>query len=291
MTHQVVADFQCIVGEGPVWHSDHGKLYWTDILEGRLFWYESATGKSQPYYEGRIVGGFTVQDDDSLLLFMDKGTVAVCEDGQVVRTIVDTIPAEIEKRFNDVAADPEGRVFAGTMPFDNVEQRSGRLYRLDQDGSYAVVLEDVGVPNGMGFTSDGRSFYFIDSLDNVVWKFDYEQETGEIGNRRAFLEFDADVDGSADGMTLDSEGNLWIAMAMGWKVVQYGPDAELKRSIELPARFVSSVAFGSRDLSQLFVTTGRLPEDGDLGSAAGALISLEPGAVGLPEPRSRIGLV
>ena len=235
------------------------------------------------------MGGFTLQADNSLLLFMDKGTVAVWDDGQIVQTIVDTIPAEIEQRFNDVTADPEGRVFAGTMPFDNVEQRSGRLYRLDRDGSYTVVLEEVGVPNGMAFTFDRRFFFFIDSLDNVVWKFDYDQETGAISNRRAFIEFNSD-DGIADGMTLDGEGNLWIAMARGWKVVQYGPDARLKRSIELPASFVSSVAFGGQDLSQLFVTTGRLPEGEELGSAAGTLIALRPGPTGVPELRSRIGI-
>ena len=220
---------------------------------------------------------------------MDKGTVAVWEDGQIVRTIIDTIPAEIEQRFNDVTADPEGRVFAGTMPFDKVDQRSGRLYRLDRDGSYTVVLEEVGIPNGMAFTSDRRSFLFIDSLDNVVWKFDYDQKTGRISNRRAFIEFDSD-NGMADGMTIDAEGNLWIAMAMGWRVVQYGPDASLKRSIELPARFVSSVAFGGPDLSQLFVTTGRLPEGEELGPAAGALLALTPGPIGVPELRSRIGI-
>ena len=289
MTHQVVADFSCTVGEGPVWHPDHGRLYWTDILAGRLFWYEPGSGKSQLCYEGRTVGGFTLQADNSLLLFMDKGTVAVWDDGQIVQTIVDTIPAEIEQRFNDVTADPEGRVFAGTMPFDNVEQRSGRLYRLDRDGSYTVVLEEVGVPNGMAFTFDRRFFFFIDSLDNVVWKFDYDQETGAISNRRAFIEFNSD-EGNADGMTLDGEGNLWIAMAMGWRVVQYGPDARLKRSIELPARFVSSLAFGGQDLSQLFVTTGRLPEGEKLGSAAGTLIALRPGPTGVPELRSRIGI-
>ncbi len=216
-------------------------------------------------------------------------TVAVCEGGQIVHTIVDTIPAELERRFNDVTVDPEGRVFAGTMPFDNLDQRSGRLYRLDRDASYTVVLEDVGIPNSMAFTSDGRSFFFIDSLDNVVWKFDYDRETGRTQNRRAFIEFNSDG-GIADGMTLDSEDNLWIGMAMGWKVVQYGPDARLKRSIELPARFVTSVAFGGQDLSQLFVTTGTLVEKDERGSAAGALIALRPGATGVPELRSRIGL-
>ena len=287
MTHRIVADFKCTVGEGPIWHPDHKKLYWTDILEGKLFWYEPSTGQSQLYYEGRIVGVFTLQADSSLLLFMDKGTVAVCDNGQLTRTIVDSIPAEIEQRFNDLTADPEGRVYAGTMPFKNVEKRSGRLYRFNCDGSYSVVLEEVGIPNGMAFSLDRKFFFFIDSLDNIVWKFNYKQETGEISNRQAFLEFDQN-EGSADGMTIDSKGNLWIAMAMGWKVVQYGPDGKLKRSIRLPARFVSSLTFGGKDLSQLFVTTGRLPEGEELGSAAGTLISLNPGPIGLPEFRSKI---
>ena len=287
---QIAADLRCTVGEGPVWHPDVKRLYWTDILSSRIYWYEPASGKSRLCYEGRIVGGMTLQADDSLLLFMDRGTVAVWRDGRIVRTLLDHIPAETDRRFNDVIADPEGRVFAGAMPFKDLERKRGRLYRLERDGSYQVVLEGIGIPNGMAFTSDRRAFYFIDSLDNVVWKFDYDPGTGALGRRRAFLRFDAARDGHADGMTLDQEDNLWIAMAMGGRVLQFGPDGSRKRSIELPAKFTASVAFGGRDLSDLYVTTGNHPEDEDLGPAAGALMVLNPGAVGVPEFRSRIAI-
>jgi D-xylonolactonase len=237
-----------------------------------------------------MVGGMTLQADGSLLLFMDRGTVAVLREGRIGRMLPDHIPAEADRRFNDVIADPAGRVFAGAMPFKDLDRKRGRLYRLDRDGSYEVVLEGVGIPNGMAFTSDRRSFYFIDSLDNVVWKFDYDPGTGAIGRRRDFLRFDPEIDGHADGMTLDQEDNLWIAMAMGGRVLQFGPDGSRKRSIELPAKFTASVTFGGEDLSDLYVTTGNHPEDEDLGPAAGALLVLKPGAVGVPEFRSRIAI-
>lgn len=287
---QIAADHHCTVGEGPVWHPGEGRLYWTDILSSRIYWYEPATGESRLCYEGRMVGGMTLQTDGSLLFFMDRCTVAVWRDGRVAGTLLEDIPAEAEGRFNDVIADPEGRVFAGAMPFKDLERKRGRLYRLDRDGSYEVVLEGVGIPNGMAFTSDRRSFYFIDSLDNAVWKFDYDPRTGAIGRRRAFLRFDPERDGHADGMTLDQEDNLWIAMAMGGRVLQFGADGSRKRTIELPAKFTASVAFGGEDLSDLYVTTGTHPEEEDLGPAAGALIVLEPGSTGVPEFRSRIGI-
>ena len=286
MDYQVVADYECEVGEGPVWHSGENRLYWTDILTGRLFWYEPVTGGSSQCYDGRMVGGFTIQADGSLLLFMDKGTVAVWRDGEIVRTVIESIPAELEQRFNDVAADPEGRVFCGTIPLDDVERRSGRLYQLDPDGSYRVLLEGLGISNGIGFSPDREFFYYVDSLDDIVWRFAYDQITGEISDRQTFLELSAES-GSPDGLTVDRDGDLWIAVAMGWAVAQYSPQAELVQCVELPAKFVSSVAFGGVDLTQLFVTTG-LTDTGDSGEAAGTLMVMEPGVVGLPEYRSRI---
>ena len=287
---QIAADLRCTVGEGPVWHPGEGRLYWTDILSSRIYWHEPASGESRLCYEGRMVGGMTLQADGSLLLFMDRGTVAVWRDGGIAETLLDHIPAEADRRFNDVIADPEGRVFAGAMPFKDLERKRGRLYRLDRDGSYEVVLDGIGIPNGMAFTSDRRSFYFIDSLDNVVWKFDYDPRTGAIGRKQAFLRFDPEHDGHADGMTLDSGDNLWIAMAMGGRVLQFGADGSRTRTIELPAKFTASVAFGGDDLSDLYVTTGTHPQDEDLGPAAGALIVLRPGSTGVPEFRSRIGI-
>jgi len=262
-------------------------LYWTDILMGRLFWYNPLTSESRQCYDGRMVGGFTVQSDGSLLLFMDKGAVVVWRDGQIIRTVIDSIPTEFDQRFNDVAADPVGRVLCGTIPLSNVERRSGKLYQLDLDGTYRVLLDKIGISNGIAFSTDCKTMYYVDSLADTIWKFAYEQETGEISNQEEFLTF-ASESGSPDGMTVDRNGNLWIAVAMGWGIVQYDPDGKLLRRIELPAKFVSSLAFGGENLTQLFVTTGTDCEGEDRGEAAGSLMVVEPGVAGVSEFCSRI---
>ena len=148
MEPELVADYQCQVGEGPMWHPMEKRVYWTDIPTGRMFRFDPSTGEHERFYEGEEVGGFTVQDDGALLLFMATGAVARWRDGDLSH-IVDEIPEERESRFNDVIADPAGRVFCGTMPTGD---SLGRLYRLDLDGSLTVVLEGIGISNGMGFT-------------------------------------------------------------------------------------------------------------------------------------------
>src|SRR5215831_17419022 len=115
MEPELVADHACVVGEGPLWHPDERRLYWVDIGRGRLFRYDPATSGHEMVYEGEAVGGFTVQADGALLLFMARGAVKIWRDGQLT-TVIDELPDERTTRFNDVIADPAGRVFCGTMP-------------------------------------------------------------------------------------------------------------------------------------------------------------------------------
>src|ERR1700743_1846148 len=122
---ELIADYACEIGENPLWHSIEKRLYWCDIAAGRIFRYEPATGVHEQCYQGRTVGGFTIQADGSLLLFMDRGTIAIWREGDLVE-VVPEIPAERTSRFNDVIADPRGRVFCGTMSTD---ESRGRLYR------------------------------------------------------------------------------------------------------------------------------------------------------------------
>ena len=135
-----------------MWHPMEKRLYWCDYPSGCLFRYDPATGDHEPCYEGVGVGGFTVQADGSLLLFMEKGAVASFRDG-VLTYIVDGIPEESERTFNDVIADPTGRVFCGTV---SMEDFSGNLYRLDTDGTLHKIVEDVQCSNGIAFTLDAR---------------------------------------------------------------------------------------------------------------------------------------
>jgi D-xylonolactonase len=198
--------------------------------------------------------------------------------------VVPEIPAEVNSRFNDVIADPRGRVFCGTM---STPSTKGNLYRLDPDGTYHQLLTDIGCSNGMAFTPDLKSFYFTDSFAYEIYLFDYDVDTGSIHNRRIFARFTQE-DGMPDGMTIDNDGNLWIAFWGGSKVVRMRPNAEVDRSINFPVTKTSSVTFGGSDYRDLYVTTAGGESRGQDGALAGALFCLKDQAQGVPEFLSSI---
>jgi sugar lactone lactonase YvrE len=285
MQPQLIADYECQTGEGPMWHPDEQRVYWCDIPAGRMFRYHPATGEHEPCYEGVPVGGFTVQADGALLLFMTRGTVKVWREGELT-TVVDEIPDERETRFNDVIADPAGRVFCGTMP---TKDRLGRLYRLDPDGTLTRVLEGIGCSNGMGFTPNRKQMYYTDSRKREIYLFDYDQATGEIDNQRVFVQTPED-EGIPDGMTVDAEGYVWSARWDGGCLVRYTPHGAEERRIAFPAKKVSCVTFGGPDCTDMYVTTAGGNHKAEEGAGAGALFRLNLGIKGVPEFRSRIGL-
>ena len=285
MEPELVADYQCEVGEGPLWHPLERRLYWADIPRGRLFRYDPATGEHEQFYEGEVVGGFTIQADGALLLFMARGAVAVLRDG-ALDYVIDELPKERDGRFNDVAADPAGRVFCGTMP---VGGRLGMLYRLDLDGSISPVVEGVDISNGIGFTPDERRMYYTESTARRIYLYDYDRGSGAISNRSVFLE--TPDDGTIpDGMTVDAEGHVWSARWNGSSLYRYTPDGTEERRVRFPAKKVSSAVFGGEDLMDIYVTTAGGQNKAEEGAGAGALFRLNLGIRGKPEFLSRIGL-
>ncbi len=285
MQPELIADYACACGEGPLWHPDEGRLYWVDIDTGRMFRYSPATGEYEQCYSGEKIGGFTIQADGALLLFMARGAVAVWRDGEL-ETVVEEIPEERETRFNDVIADPAGRVFCGTMP---TRERKGRLYRLDTDGTLTRLLDGIGCANGMGFTPDRRHMYFTDSGPREIYLFDYDEGTGDISNRRVFARTPAG-EGLPDGMTVDAEGCVWSARWDGGCLVRLTPDGTEERRIEFPAPKVSCATFGGDDYADIYVTTAGGNRKERDGQGAGALYRVNVGIRGVPEFRSRIGL-
>jgi D-xylonolactonase len=282
---ELIADYRCVTGEGPLWHPQERRLYWVDIPQGRMFRYDPATGQHEQCYQGRPIGGFTIQADGALLLFMDRGTVKIWREGQLT-TLIEEIPDERETRFNDVIADPAGRVFCGTM---RTLDRLGRLYRLDLDGTLTLVLDDITCSNGMGFTLDRKQMYYTDTRRYEIYRFDYDQETGQIANRRLFVRV-PEGEGAPDGMTVDAEGHVWSARWDGGRLVRYAPDGAQVARIDFPARKVSSVTFGGPDYADMFVTTAGGDNKEEDGPGAGGLFYLRPGVRGLPEFYSRVGL-
>lgn len=283
MQPEMLADYACVCGENPLWHPLEKRVYWTDIDTGRLFRYDPASGRHEQIYQGVVVGGFTIQADGALLLFMARGAVKLWRNGQL-STVIPELPEELASRFNDVIADPAGRVFCGTM---RTPQRLGRLYRLDPGRSIRPVLEGIGTSNGMGFTLDRKRFYHTDSPTREISIFDYDQESGALTNRRLFVRTPENK-GAPDGMTVDAEGCVWTAKWGGGCVVRYSPEGRELLRIEFPAKKVSCLTFGGDDYGDIYVTTaGGDKKDAD-GPGAGALFRVRAGVKGLPEFPSRI---
>lgn len=280
---RLVADYACVCGEGPLWHPDEQRVYWVDIPKGRLFRYHPETDAHEQLFEGPAVGGFAIQADGSLLLFMDRGAVTIWRNG-VFQTVIEEIPDETGSRFNDVIADPKGRVFCGTMAS---KDRLGRLYRLDPDGKLTALLEGIGCSNGLGFTPDRKGLYYTDSPKREIYLFDYEEETGAITNQRVFVKL-PDDGGVPDGMTVDAEGYVWSAIWDGGCLIRFAPDGREDRRIGFPAKKVSSVTFGGPGYTDMYVTTAGGDNKAQEGSGAGALFCLNRGIAGVPEFRSRV---
>lgn len=209
---------------------------------------------------------------------MDRGTVALLKDGALTQ-IVAEIPGEESSRFNDVIADPLGRIFCGTM---STSESNGTLYRLERNGSVHPVVEGVGCSNGLAFTPDRRGLYYTDSFAREIYLFDYNIEDGSLCNRRVFTRFDEE-DGMPDGATVDAEGGLWSALWDGGCIVRLLPDGSVDKTINFPTRKTSSLIFGGDRYSDIYVTTAGGNNKAEDGKLAGALFRLSIGIEGLAE--------
>jgi len=262
----VVADYSCQVGECPLWHPDERRLYWTDQFTGRLFRYDPADGSHEQFYDGDDVTGFTFQSDGSLLLFMDGGAVKRLADGDLT-TVIEGVPELAESRFNDVVADPEGRVFCGTQP---AADDLAYLYRLDTDGELTTLLDDVELSNGLDFSPALDTLYLCETMGGTVYRFDYDRETGALSGQSTFVEIPQD-NGLPDGLTVDTDGYVWVALYGGHSVVRFAPDGTEDRRIEFPTQDVTSLTFGGPSSSDLYVTSAAHRSDD---AEAGALFRL-----------------
>ena len=291
MEPELIADYNCRTGEGPLWHPDEKCLYWVDIPAGKLYRYDPATGQHGLTFQGPPIGGFTIQSDGSLLLFMADCAVAVLQDGKITKTIIKEIAAEREAgaRFNDVIADPLGGVFCGTMA---TPTRRGHLYYLAPDGTLTELLDNIGVSNGLGFTPDRKQLYYTDTRTKSIYLFDYDSDTGAITDQRVFVTVpDKPNEGGPDGMTVDADGFVWSARWGGRCLVRYAPDGSEVQRVFFPADKVSCVTFGGEDYTDMYVTTANPSGDKEKeGQGAGALYRINLGIRGVPEFRSRVGL-
>ena len=277
---------RAVLGEGAIWNSSRQRLNWIDIDGGRVFTYDPATGENRVCEVGRKVGTVVPRARGGLMLAVHEGFAAL-DPGNGRIELWPRPPGHDPAvvRFNDGKCDPAGRFWAGTMALARSPKPLGRLYRLDADGSVQVMLEDVGTSNGIAWSLDRRTLYFIDTPLLRADAFDYDVASGAIGRRRTVISIPPGI-GLPDGSTLDAEGMLWIAMYKGWSVTRWNPrTGELLRTIRLPVARVTSCAFGGPDLDTLFITSARQDFTAEQLAAqplAGCLFKVRPGVRGLP---------
>ncbi len=242
------------LGEGPVWDASRGLLVWVDILAGYVHTLDPATGARTWFEVGDPVGAVGLTRSGRLVLALSDGFALADHDGERLTRVpgfgVD--PAAV--RFNDGKPDPWGNFCAGTMAWDESGSPPGSLYRLAPDGTVTELFGDVGLSNGLDWSDDRRLFYYADSNSGRVDLFDTDPDTGTLSGRRPFV-IVPDAGTLPDGLTLDAEGCVWLAVWGSGELRRYTPDGRLDTVVRLPARQVTSAAFGGSDLGTLYITT------------------------------------
>jgi sugar lactone lactonase YvrE len=265
--------------EGPFWYGD--RLGWVDIMAGRL-WVAGFDGMQltgpRSYDVGRPLGAAVPRRDGGWVLAAGTAFLALDEDGTVTQ-LTDDLADASSVRMNDGKCDPAGRFWAGTMDYGETRPIAS-LYVFD--GAVRRLLDDVTISNGLGWSPDHRTMYYIDTPTGRVDAFDYDERTGEATGRRLFATVEG---GHPDGMTVDAEGFLWVALWGGGAVRRFDPSGRPAGIVRLPVTNVSSCAFGGPDGSTLFVTTsqqGLSEEQREAEPDAGRIFRVEPGVGGPP---------
>jgi sugar lactone lactonase YvrE len=259
---ELVVDARAQLGEGPLWDPRSGRLLWTDILGQEVHQFDPSSGRDSAVHVDQPVGAMAVRARGGHVAAIREGFAGLdIDSGQLdlIAPVEETLP---HNRMNDGKCDPAGRFWAGTMD-DGGAAGQGALYRLDADHSVARVLDGVSISNGLAWSADGKTMYYIDTGLERVDAFAYDLASGRIERTRTVVAFPPG-DGRPDGMAIDIEGYLWIALSGGWAVRRYRTDGRLDREVKVPARLVTSCAFGGHDLSDLYITTaGYDVADGD----------------------------
>jgi sugar lactone lactonase YvrE len=274
----VVIDLGSRLGEGPLWDHRAGVLAWVDILAGLVHFTDPGSGVTTTVPVGTDVGAIALTGESGYLLAVHNG-FATLEDN-LVDVVNDVIDVD-GQRMNDGALDPAGRFVAGSITGDRTP--TGALYVRDLDGGVRTLFEGVTVSNGLAWSAGGDRLFYVDSPHQSIDLMDYDVETGTVSGRRRWVSVPDDA-GIPDGLTIDSEGCLWLALWGGGKVVRFSPDAELIGEVHLPVSRVTSCAFGGPSLDRLFITTAAVgsSEDDPPRPHDGALFVIEPGVVGVP---------
>jgi sugar lactone lactonase YvrE len=276
----IAAHEPCSLGEGPTWDPRAGVVRWVDIDRGHL-WEASVDGDhvGAPRLAvdcGPTLGAAVHTEDGGFLLARTHHLEHRDATGETVGS-VRLIAEGLGSRLNDGACDPAGRYLVGSLAQDG---RTGaeRLWRLEHDGTVTVLDDDLTLSNGLGWSPDGTVMYQVDTVPGTLYARDYDVDGGIVGPRRVLVEI---RDGSPDGLTVDTDGHVWVAIWGAGEVRRYSPTGRLVQVVRTGAPLTTSCAFVGHDLDLLVVTTAGKHEDGVTQTERGGrLLTLRPGASG-----------
>jgi len=268
--------------EGPVWSPSWGGLRWVDMFAGDVLSMDlegsdDRDGAIGRRHVGAIAAALRPRRGGGAVIAVERGFLLEDADGEL--TPLPDLWTDPGLRMNEGACDPDGRFYCGSMAYDKGAGR-GTVYRLDTDRTTSVVFGGSTISNGLAWSPDGSLAYYIDSDTRRIDVFDYTTDAGLTG-RRTLVEITEGA-GDPDGMTVDAQGHLWVALYAGSAVRRYRPDGVLDGVIELPVTNVTACTFAGADLDQLVITTSRegLPQGSQ--PEAGSLFRSRPGVTGLP---------
>lgn len=281
---ELLVDAQAELGEGAIWDPWSRLLHWVDINGEKLHTYDPVSRKDRTFALGQMVCAVVVHGSGGLMLAVQRGFARFSPESGSLEMVAEPERDRPGNRFNDGKCDPAGRFWAGTMDRNGAPGK-GSLYCLGTDGSVRRMLNSVTCSNGIVWTRNARIMYYIDTPTREIAAFDFDIDTGNIAGRRVAVCIPEHL-GFPDGMCIDADDNLWVAMWGGSAVTRWNPvTGALVASYPIPTSQVTSCAFGGAWLNELYVTTARISLSAKALANephAGGLFRLRPGATGMP---------
>ncbi|QHC96418.1 gluconolactonase [Pseudomonas sp. R84] len=291
MQAELIVDARNAVGESPVWVAEENALYWVDIPNGGLQRWSADTGHVHAWKTPEMLACIARHHRGGWVAGMESGFFHLHphSDGSLdSERLASVAHSREDMRLNDGRCDRQGRFWAGSMVLNmGLNAPEGRLYRYGAGQSDVIEAQLDGfiVPNGLGFSPDGKTMYLSDSHPDVqlIWAFDYDTDTGTPSNRRVFVDMNH-FPGRPDGAAVDAEGFYWICANDAGLIHRFAPDGRLDFSLAVPVKKPTMCAFGGSRMDTLFVTSIRPGDDHDPQSLAGGVFALNLNVKGLPEP-------
>lgn len=252
---ELVLDAKAVLGEGAHWDPEAGRLHWVDIEGRELRTYDVKTHSERVYAFDQMIGAAVPAISGGWVLALEDGIYRYKEDQplELLSAVETDLPGN---RLNDAKCDSKGRLWFGTMSMEG-KTDAGSLYVMEQGGEVRQVLSGIGISNGMAWDDSRGLMYYIDTLTRRVDVMDYDLHNGKVSGRRAAVHFPEGT-GGPDGMTIDSEGMIWVAHWNGGCVSRWNPHTgEQIGKVEVPANLVTSCTFGGGNLDELYITTAR----------------------------------